>query len=93
MSLEKILRYLAVGSLGSAGTIFSVLSYRSFERGDNISSSVYAALALISAASATLFYKYHSRKINSEETGFFGLPNRVMEELEKKNSSGYRAQG
>lgn len=93
MNLENILRRSAVVTLGSAAAIFSTLGYISFERGDNASCWTYAAFTAINIALATLSYRYHSRKINSEETGFFGLPNEVMEELEKKNSSGYRARG
>lgn len=45
MGLEnKVLRYVALGTLGSAAAIFSALSYKSFERGNNTSLGTYAAL-------------------------------------------------
>ncbi len=93
MGLEKILRYTSVGTLGSASAIFSVLSYRSFERGNNASLGTYTALTAISAVLAIVFQRYSSRKTSSEETGVFGISNEAFKELEKKNSNRYRAHG
>lgn len=92
MGLEnKVLRFLAVGTLVSAATIFSALSYRSFERGDNTSLGTYATLTAISAALAITFQRYRSRKTNSEETGFFGVPDQVIIDGWKRDSGRYKS--
>lgn len=91
MSLEKVVRCLAVGSLGSVAAIFSALSYRSFERGDNASLGTYAALTAISAALAITFQRYRLRKTNSEETGVFGVPDQVIIDGWKRDSGRYKS--
>lgn len=89
MGLEdKVLRGLSTASIAGAATIttFTGLSCYYFSYGHKSEGLMYALAAACTASLTYLSYKRVEKLSKSEETGFFGLPNEVIKDLEKKNS-------
>ena len=91
MKLENIVRSSALCTFASAGAILLTLSYRSFSNGETFSGTTYALSSLIPFTLAVVSYRNFLYKNNSEETGVFGVPDKVIIDGWKRDSGRHKS--
>lgn len=92
MSLEnRVLRNIAVTTTSSAGLLLSLLSYQSFKENDISGAGIYALFAAGNIFLSFLFYGRNVKKFDQEETGFFGVPDKVIRDGWKRDSGRYKS--